>query len=97
VLSQVIGLEAREDGRVELTRMLFTCRPLAGHFEPLLPLASEAAAGGHAVAFATGEPYASRAEDAGFEPIVDAWPPDILVHEVAELAALPTRRQGALL
>lgn len=47
--------------------MLFTCRPLAGHFEPLLPLAREATAAGHAVAFATGEPYASRAKEAGFE------------------------------
>jgi len=119
-------------------RMLFTCRPLAGHFEPLLPLAKEAAAAGHAVAFATGEPYATRATEAGFEAfvagpdeafraewaprfpgfeqlvgneqrrfflteifanlelvprahdlesIVDSWSPDVIVHEVAELAA----------
>lgn len=47
--------------------MLFTCRPLAGHFEPLVPLAVAARAAGHAVAFATGEPYASRAQQAGFE------------------------------
>jgi UDP:flavonoid glycosyltransferase YjiC (YdhE family) len=118
--------------------MLFTCRPLAGHFEPLLPLAEEATAAGHAVAFATGEPYATRAKAAGFEAfvagpdeafraewaprfpgfeqlvgseqrrfflteifanlelvprahdleaIVDSWSPDVLVHEVAELAA----------
>ena len=118
--------------------MLFTCRPLAGHFEPLLPLAEEANAAGHAVAFATGEPYATRAKAAGFEAfvagpdeafraewaprfpgfeqlvgneqrrfflteifanlelvprahdlesIVDSWSPDVLVHEVAELAA----------
>jgi UDP:flavonoid glycosyltransferase YjiC (YdhE family) len=118
--------------------MLFTCRPLAGHFEPLLPLAEEANAAGHAVAFATGEPYATRARAAGFEAfvagpdeafraewaprfpgfeqlvgneqrrfflteifanlelvprahdlesIVDSWCPDVLVHEVAELAA----------
>ena len=26
--------------------MLFTCRPLAGHFEPLLPLAREATTAG---------------------------------------------------
>jgi UDP:flavonoid glycosyltransferase YjiC (YdhE family) len=118
--------------------MLFTSRPLAGHFEPLLPLAKEATAAGHAVAFATGEPYATRAKGAGFEAfvagpdeafraewaprfpgfeqlvgneqrrfflteifanlelvprahdlesIVDSWSPDLLVHEVAELAA----------
>ena len=119
-------------------RMLFTCRPLAGHFEPLLPLAREATTAGHAIAFATGEPYATRAEAAGFEAfragpdegfraewaprfpgfdqlvgneqrhfflteifanleleprardldsIVDRWAPELLVHEVAELAA----------
>jgi len=42
-------------------RMLFTSRPLAGHFEPLVPLAFAARAAGHAVAFATGEPCTSRA------------------------------------
>ncbi|MDP1820125.1 MAG: glycosyltransferase [Acidimicrobiales bacterium] len=55
---------------MEAKRMLFTCRPLAGHFEPLLLLAREAAAAGHAVAFATGEPYATRAKAAGFEAFV---------------------------
>src|SRR4051812_37082946 len=120
------------------SRMLFTSRPLAGHFEPLVPLAAAAAAAGHAVAFATGEPYTSRARGAGFdafhagpdegfraewaprfpgfdqlvgdeqrrfflteifanlelvpravdlESIVDTWAPDLVVHEVAELAA----------
>ena len=51
-------------------RMLFTSRPLAGHFEPLVPLAVTARAAGHTVAFATGEPYASRARQGGF----DAFP-----------------------
>ncbi|MFL6204723.1 MAG: glycosyltransferase [Acidimicrobiales bacterium] len=119
-------------------RMLFTTRPLAGHFEPLVPLAMEARSAGHLVAFATGEPYCTRARDAGFdafdagpgeafraewaprfpgfdqlvgdaqrrfflteifanlelapraqdlEEIVDAWRPQVVVHEVAELAA----------
>ncbi len=119
------------------TRMLFTCRPLAGHFEPLLPLAAAAQIAGHAVAFATGAPCADRARRAGFDAfhagrdedfradwaprfpgfadlvgdaqrrfffteifanlelvpraddldaIVDAWRPDLIVHEVAELA-----------
>jgi UDP:flavonoid glycosyltransferase YjiC (YdhE family) len=118
--------------------MLFTSRPLAGHFEPLVPLAVRARAAGHAVAFATGEPYASRARQAGFdafragpdegfraewaprfpgfdqlvgdaqrhfflteifanlelvpraedlESIADSWRPQLIVHEVAELAA----------
>ena len=49
------------------TRMLFTTRPLAGHFEPLVPLAVEARRAGHSVAFATGEPYTSRARHAGFD------------------------------
>ena len=49
------------------TRMLFTSRPLAGHFEPLVPLAVAARAAGHTVAFATGEPYTSRARQAGFD------------------------------
>lgn len=119
-------------------RMLFTSRPLAGHFEPLLPLAVAGAGAGHAIAFATGEPYATRAREEGYESfpagpderfraewaprfpgfeqlvgdaqrrfflteifanlelvpragdlesIVDAWRPDVIVHEVAELAA----------
>jgi UDP:flavonoid glycosyltransferase YjiC (YdhE family) len=120
------------------TRMLFTSRPLAGHFDPLVPLAAAARAAGHTVAFATGEPYTTRARQAGFDAfhagrdegfraewaprfpgfdqlvgdaqrhfflteifanlelvpraddldqIVDTWRPDVVVHEVAELAA----------
>jgi len=48
-------------------RMLFTCRPLAGHYEPLVPLAAAAKAAGHEVAFATGDSYVDRAREAGFE------------------------------
>ena len=48
-------------------RMLFTSRPLAGHFEPLVPLAVAARAAGHPVAFATGEPYTGLAREAGFD------------------------------
>jgi UDP:flavonoid glycosyltransferase YjiC (YdhE family) len=117
---------------------LFTCRPLAGHYEPLVPLALAARAAGHTVAFASGEPIVDRARLAGFdafpagpdasfraewaprhpgfdqlvgdaqrrfflteifanlelvpraadlEGIVDSWRPDLIVHEVAELAA----------
>ena len=48
------------------SRILFTCRPLAGHFEPLIPLAVAARAAGHSVAFASGDPVVARAAEAGF-------------------------------
>lgn len=120
------------------SRILFTCRPLSGHFDPLLPLAEAARASGHVVAFASGDPVVGRARDAGFtafeagppdtfraewmprfpgfttlvgdaqrkfffteifanlelvpraldlESIMSAWQPDLVVHEMAELAA----------
>ena len=120
------------------SRILFTCRPLSGHFDPLLPLAAAARASGHTVAFASGDPVVGRARDAGFtafaagapdsfraewmprfpgftklvgdaqrrfffteifanlelEPrvadldsIMSTWQPDLVVHEMAELAA----------
>jgi UDP:flavonoid glycosyltransferase YjiC (YdhE family) len=122
---------------VTCARVLFTCRPLAGHYEPLVPLAAAREAG-HVVAFATGEPFDERARRAGFEAfrvgpsesfrgewaprfpgferlvgdeqrrfflteifanlelqpraveleaVVDEWAPQLVVHEVAELAA----------
>jgi UDP:flavonoid glycosyltransferase YjiC (YdhE family) len=49
-----------------MSRILFCCRPLAGHFDPLLPLAKAAQAAGHSVAVASGEPVAGRASAAGF-------------------------------
>jgi UDP:flavonoid glycosyltransferase YjiC (YdhE family) len=55
--------------------MLFTCRPLTGHFDPLLPLAEAARSAGHAVAFASGDPVADRAREAGFLAF-EAGPPD---------------------
>ncbi len=120
------------------SRILFTCRPLSGHFDPMLPLAAAARASGHTVAFASGDPVVGRARDAGFtafeagpadtfraewaqrfpgfttlvgdaqrkfffteifanlelapravdlESIMSAWQPDLVVHEMAELAA----------
>ncbi len=126
-----------EDHRVS-ARLLFTCRPLAGHYEPLVALAAGAREAGHVVAFATGEPYDERARCDGFdafrvgpsesfrdewaprfrgferlggdeqrrfflteifanlelqpraaelEAVVDEWAPQLVVHEVAELAA----------
>lgn len=119
-------------------RVLFTCRPLDGHYQPLVPLARATQAAGHTVAFASGEPIASRAQTEGFETfvsgpgqdfrnvwtprfpdfdrlvgdeqrrfffteifanlelapraeeldrVVDSWAPDLVVHEMAELAA----------
>ena len=53
--------------QVRSLRLLFVSRPLAGHFEPLVPLARAARARGHSVAFATGEPWAARARERGFE------------------------------
>ncbi|HEV7790336.1 MAG TPA: glycosyltransferase [Pseudonocardia sp.] len=121
-----------------MVRLLFTCRPLAGHYEPLLQLASAAQDAGHAVAFATGAPVVARARRDGFhalpagpgenfraewgprfpgwerlvgdeqrrfmfteifadlelapraddlDRVLDRWRPDLVVHEMAELAA----------
>ena len=47
-------------------RALLTCRPLAGHYRPMLPLARTLAEAGHDVAFASGEPVAGDAEAEGF-------------------------------
>ena len=121
-----------------MSRLLFTCRPLFGHYEPLRPLAAAARDAGHVVAFATGTPADSWAVHDGFEAfpagpgedfrqewgprfagwdrlvgdeqrrfffteifanlelvpraadldhILDQWKPDLVVHEMAELAA----------
>ena len=126
----------REDAA--MARLLFTCRPMAGHYEPLRPLARAAMDAGHAVAFATGAPTTARARDDGFDAlpagpgadfrsewgprfpgwdrlvgdaqrrfflaeifanlelvpraedldgVLDRWRPDLVVHEMAELAA----------
>ena len=47
-------------------RALLTCRPLAGHYRPMLPLARSLAKAGHDVAFASGEPVVGEAEAEGF-------------------------------
>ena len=59
-------------------RCLFTCRHGFGHVLPLLPLARAVEAAGHAVAFATGDPFQRVARDAGFAAFtaglsVDCW------------------------
>ena len=57
------------------SRILFTCRPLSGHFDPMVPLAEAARDAGHTVGFASGTPIAGRARDAGFLAF-EAGPPD---------------------
>jgi UDP:flavonoid glycosyltransferase YjiC (YdhE family) len=57
-----------QDERVP-ARILFTCRPLTGHYSPLVPLATAAHQGGHAVAFATDAPILSEVSAAGFAAI----------------------------
>ncbi len=48
-------------------RVLCTCVPGDGHFNPMLPLARAMADAGHEVAFATAEAIAGRVVKAGFE------------------------------
>ena len=120
------------------SRILFTCRPLSGHFDPLVPLGEAARDLGHIVAFASGDPVVSRARALGFtafhagpgeafrsewapqfphftslvgdaqrkffygeifanlelapraadlDSIMSAWHPDLVVHDISELAA----------
>ncbi len=66
------------------SRILFTCRPLSGHFEPLLPLAVAARAAGHMVGFASGAPIVDRARDSGFTTF-EAGPPESFRAEWAPL------------
>ncbi len=47
-------------------RALLTCRPLTGHYRPLLPLARALATAGHSVAIASGEPVVTQAAADGF-------------------------------
>jgi UDP:flavonoid glycosyltransferase YjiC (YdhE family) len=61
---------------VKASRILFTSRPLAGHFDPLLPLAAAVRAAGHTVGFASGDPVVGRARDLGYTAF-EAGPPDV--------------------
>ena len=56
-------------------RILFTCRPLFGHLQPLMGLAEAARAAGCTVAFATAEPAIGWVRDAGYVGF-DAGEPD---------------------
>ena len=71
-------------------RALLTCRPLAGHYRPMLPLARALAEAGHDVAFASGEPVAGEAEAEGFTAFRVGLAPDSvepLARRVRDLAA----------
>jgi UDP:flavonoid glycosyltransferase YjiC (YdhE family) len=59
-------------------RVLLTCRPLAGHYRPMLPLARSLAEAGHEVAFASGEPVAGDAEAEGFTAFRVGLAPDAM-------------------
>jgi UDP:flavonoid glycosyltransferase YjiC (YdhE family) len=80
-------------------RVLFTCRPGYGHYYPLLPLARAAAAAGHVVAVATGEPIRGVAEADGFEAF-NAGPgfaaiKEAIVAQFGPLAEIPREQHRA--
>src|SRR4249920_31010 len=71
-------------------RALLTCRPLAGHYRPMLPLARALADAGHDVAFASGEPVVGEAEAEGFTAFCVGLAPgsvEPLSQRVRDLAA----------
>ncbi len=73
-------------------RVLCTCVPGDGHFNPMLPLARAMADAGHEVAFATAEAIAGRVTKAGFEFL----PAGISLGEQLEQAAQRFPGQAAL-
>jgi hypothetical protein len=77
-------------GEIGDLRVLFTCRPLVGHYEPLLAFAGAVARAGHPVAFATGHPTAQRARASGFAAF-DAGPVESLPGAVAHRMPSPVR------
>jgi UDP:flavonoid glycosyltransferase YjiC (YdhE family) len=73
-------------------RALLTCRPLTGHYRPMLPLARALVAAGHEVAFVSGEPIATEAAADGFTSFraglaVDAR--ELLRQKFPEVDSLP--------
>jgi UDP:flavonoid glycosyltransferase YjiC (YdhE family) len=72
-------------------RMLFAAPPAVGHILPLLPLANQARAAGHAVTFATGLAMLQTCIDAGFE--ADRAGPDD-TSEIAKQAAIDKPAPG---
>ncbi|MDQ6615782.1 MAG: hypothetical protein M3083_13845 [Actinomycetota bacterium] len=55
-----------DEGGAAPVRVLCSCLPGFGHFNPLVPLARAAAGAGHQVAFATAAEFCPRVADAGF-------------------------------
>jgi len=74
-------------------RVLCTCVPGDGHFNPMLPLARAMADAGHEVAFATAEAIAGRVRKAGFE----FFPAGLSLPEQLEQAVRRYPDQAALL
>jgi UDP:flavonoid glycosyltransferase YjiC (YdhE family) len=73
-------------------RVLLTCRPLAGHYRPMLPLARAFARAGHEVAFASGQAIAGEAEADGFTAFragLDADSREQLARAFPEWGSLP--------
>ena len=71
-------------------RVLLTCRPLAGHYRPMLPLARALSEAGHEVAFASGDPVAGEAEGEGFTAFRVGLPPgsvEPLAHRLRDRSA----------
>lgn len=68
-------------------RILFTCIPGLGHFNPMLPLAQALEKAGHVVAFATAPAFAETVRAAGAEHIAAGldWDERRLVETVPEL------------
>ena len=86
--SSAVGLR-RDNPRV---RALLICRPLTGHYRPMLPLARALATAGHNVAFASGDPIAGEAAADGFTSFqaglgVDAR--ELLRRKFPEVDSLP--------
>jgi MGT family glycosyltransferase len=73
-----------------MARVLFVVPPLAGHVNPTVAVGRELAARGHAVAW-TGHPEVVPdliGADAGFLPVADAVPPEVLQAVVERSAGL---------
>jgi UDP:flavonoid glycosyltransferase YjiC (YdhE family) len=73
-------------------RVLCTCLPGYGHFNPLVPLARALARAGHEVAFATAADFCPRVERAGFR----AFAAGLGMRQQMELAARRYPQEAAL-
>ena len=76
-------------------RILFTCRPVVGHFYPLVPVARALAGAGHDVAFATHPSLQPAIASAGFRHVAAGLGPSS--REVADLMAQARDLSGEVL